>query len=110
MSIIRSYFISKVSLHIAYEDDDLSKRVVDAMDEYFFMRRDGSITESNNITLKLKNNNVPFNVPETAQELSSSPSLRVLKDGDFCYLISGDSTFQLEHAKKIGIGYIDSTF
>jgi hypothetical protein len=60
--------------------------------------------------LRFKNNNISIKIPETAHKLSTSPSLRVLKDGDSCYLIREDSAFHLDLANSMGIGFIDSTF
>ena len=110
MSIIKSYSISKVNLQVECEDKQLSGKVIDAIDDYFFMTSDGSIPNSNNITMRFKNNNFSFKAPETAQELFVSSSIDVLKDGNFYYLISGSSVFQLDLSNSLGIGLLDSTY
>lgn len=110
MSIIKSYSISKVNLQVECEDKLLGKKVIDAIDDYFFMTSDGSIPNSNNITMRFKNNNFSFKLPETAQELFASSSLRVLKNGNICYLLSESSVFQLELSNSLGIGLLNSTY
>jgi len=111
MSIIKSYSISKVNLQVECEDKLLSKKVIDALDDYFFMTSDGFIPNSNNITMRFKNNNnLSFKAPETAQELFASSSLRVLKNENIYYLLSESSVFQLELSKSLGIGLLDSTY
>lgn len=110
MAFIRSYSISKVNLQVECEDHRLAKKVIGVIDDCFFMRSDSSTSDSHNIILIFKNDKLSFNVPETARELSASSSMRVLKDGDSCYLIRGDSVFQLNLANSLGIGFIDSNF
>ncbi len=133
MAIIESYSISDVSLQVECEDNRLAKRIIGAIDDYLFgiwgsyqacleysrreggvlenhMTKNGSVSNSHTITLRFKNNNFSIKVPETAQELSISSSLRVLKDGDFCYLISGDSIIQLDLKNSTGTGSLDSNF
>lgn len=103
--------ISHVSLQIECEDERLTRKVTDAIDNYFFMSNpDGSLPDSLNIKLRFENSNFFIKVPQTAQELCVSSSLRVLKDGDFCYLISGDSLFQLDLGNSIGMGLLNSSF
>jgi hypothetical protein len=51
-----------------------------------------------------------MHIPEKAEELSASSYLRVLKDGDFCYLISGDSVIKLDLENRSGVGLIDAGF
>ncbi len=110
MSIIRSYSISNVSLRVECELNGLSKRVTDVIEDYVFMVKNSAISNSHNVTLRFNDDNFTVRIPETAQELYSSPTLRVLKDGDFCYLIKGNSVFKLDLVNSLGIGYMDSAF
>lgn len=110
MAIIGSYSISQVNLQVECEDSQLAKRVIGAIDDYLLMTKNGSISNSHSITLRFKNNDFSIKVPETVQKLSTSSSLRVLKGGDFCYLISGDSIIQLDLKNSLGIGSLDSNF
>jgi hypothetical protein len=108
MAIINSYSIANVNLQIECEDSRLTERIIGAIDDYF--TKNDSVLNPHNIFLRFKNNDFSFKAPETAQELFVSSSLRVLKDGDFCYLISGDSLFQLDLKNSTGIGSLDSNF
>jgi HPr serine kinase-like protein len=111
MTVIGSYSISKANLLIECEDERLSEKVIGAIYNYFFTSdHGGSFPDSHNITLRFKNNDFSAKVPQTAQELYISSSLRVLRDGDFCYLVSGDSLFRIDLGNRIGIGLLDSNF
>ncbi len=111
MTVIRSSSISEVNLQIECEDERLSEKVISVIDDCFFTsNHDGSFPDSHNITLRFKNNDFSTKVPQTAQELYISSSLRVLRDGDSCYLVSGDSLFRIDLGNGIGIGLLDSNF
>jgi hypothetical protein len=109
MTVIGSYSISHVNLQIECEDEWLTEKIIDVIDNYL-LTRDGSTPNSHSIVLKFKNNDFSIKAPKVAQELSSFSYLRVLKDGDFCYLVSGDSLFQIDLENSIGIGLLDSNF
>ena len=47
MSIVKSYSISKVTLQVECEDKLLGKKVINVIDDYFFMTSDGSIHHYN---------------------------------------------------------------
>jgi len=110
MTMMKSYSISNVNLQVEFENNLLAKRLMGAFDNYFFMTEDDSAPNSHSITLRVKSNVFSIKVPKAAQELSVSSSLRVLKDGDFCYLIGGNSLFHLNLRNTLGIGLLDSTF
>ena len=110
MSFLKSFFISNINLQVECKDTRLSERVIGAIEDCFFMTGNGSIPNSPDITLRFEGGDSLFKVPERAQVLCISPSLRVLKDGDFFYLISGNSVFKIDLGFGIGIGYIDSAF
>jgi hypothetical protein len=110
MTFMRSYSISKVNLQVKCDDELLGKKVIGAINNHFFMTRNDSTPHYHNITLKFKNNNTSIKIPETAHELSTSSSLRVLKDGDFCYLIKEDSVSQLDLVNSMGVVSISPTF
>ncbi len=110
MSFLRSFSISHTNLQVECKDRQLGERVIGAIEDSFFVTRNGSIPNSPNITLRFERGNSLFKVPERAQVLCSSPSLRVLKDGDFCYLTRGNSIFQLDLACSIGNGFVDPNF
>lgn len=109
MSIIGSYIISDLSLQVECEDNLLGRRIIDAIDGYFYMTKLDSPNSSPNITLRFKNNNSTIKFTEFAQELFIS-SLQVLKDGNFHYLVNGDSIIQLNVKNCTGIGSLDSDF
>lgn len=109
MTIISSYSISGMNVQVECEDNWLTQRVIGAIDDYFFMT-EGITPDSHSITLRFKNNDFSIKAPEKAQELYVSSSLRVLRDGDFCYLVGGDSLFQLDLRSGIGMGLLDSNF
>lgn len=111
MTVMGSYSISKVNLQIECEDERLSEKVNGAIYKYFCTsNHDGSSPNSHNITLRFKNNDFSTKIPLTAQELCVSSSLHVLRDGDFCYLVGGDSLFQIDLRNGIGTGMLSSTF
>ena len=110
MSIKRSYSISNVSLQVECGVNGLGKKVIRAFEDYVFMIRSGSLTSPHNISLNFRDANSSFKAPETAQELFTSSSLRVLKDGDFCYLVKEKAIFQLDLANSMGTGFMDSAF
>jgi hypothetical protein len=62
------------------------------------------------LTLSYKNNNFLQKIPDTARELISSASVRVLLNGNICYLLKGNSVFQIELAKGLGTGFLDAAF
>lgn len=108
--MIRSYSISGVSLEVECEDKWLSKKVIRVIEEYFFVKVNSSIPISHNITIRFKSSNILVEVPETAQELASSPSLRVLKNGESCYLIMENSIFRIDLVNSLCTGVIDPGF
>ncbi|KAA3605898.1 MAG: hypothetical protein D8M57_04890 [Candidatus Scalindua sp. AMX11] len=97
-------------MQVECKDRRLGERVIGAIEDCFFMTRNGSISNSPDITLRFERENSLFKVPERAQVLCDSPSLRVLQDGDFCYLVRGNSIFKLNLACSRGNGSIDPHF
>ncbi len=110
MSILKSFFISNINLQVECKDTQISERVIGAIENCFFVTGNDSIANSPDITLRFESSDSLFKVPERAQALFISPSLRVLKDGDFCYLIRENFIFQLDLAHSIGNVFIDSHF
>ncbi len=110
MSFLKFFFISNINLQVECKDTQLSERVIGAIEDCFFMTENGSIPNSPDITLRFERDDSLFKVPERVQALCTSPSLLVLKDGNFCYLIRGESIFQLDLANSIGNGFIDPHF
>ena len=92
------------------EDKWLGKKVIDTIEEYFFVNVSSAVPVSHNITIRFKSSNTPVEVPATAQELTSSPSLRVLKDGDSCYLVRENSIFQIDLVNSFCTGVINPGF
>ncbi len=110
MSLLKSFFISNINLQVECKDTRFSERVISSVEDCFFVTWNGSIPKSPDIILRFERGDSLFKVPERAQALCGSPSLRVLKDADFCYLIRGNSIFRLDLANSIGSGFIDSRF
>ncbi len=108
--LIPSYSISKINLQLECEGNELRKKVIRAIEDYFFMSRNNSNNNPTRITLRFKNSNFPIKSLSASDELVSSPSLRVLRDGEFIYIIKGKSVFKIDIANSRGIGYLDSTF
>jgi hypothetical protein len=109
MTIMSSYSISGTNVRVECEDNWLTRRVIGAIDD-FFMTRDGITPDSHGITLRFKNNDFSIKASEKAQQLYVSSSLRVLRDGDFYYLIGEDSLFQFDLRSGIGMGLLDPSF
>jgi hypothetical protein len=109
MAIIKSYSICDVDLKFHFEDEELYKRLNDEINYYIFANENRPWVLGD-IILRFKNKDSSINIPEEAKELSVSSSLRVLKDGDFCYLISGDSVIRLDLENSSGFGQIDAGF
>ncbi len=110
MDIVRCYSISTVHVLVACEDKEVSERVNDALKDYFSVEETEIYQNKDTITLRFKKHACPMKLPETARELTSSQNLRVLKDGNSAYLIRGDSVFQIDLLKGIGIGFLDKGF
>jgi hypothetical protein len=108
--MIHSYQISNVNLLVECQDQQISQKVIETFDDCFFLEK--AVYEPNfpRLTLRYKNNNFTFKTPESARELVFTPSLRVLKTGNVCYLLKGNSVFQLELVKNLGTGFIDADF
>ncbi len=111
MSMSKSYSICGVNLLIECLGDGLGKRIKNSINDYFYLvSNHNSAANTHNITLNFKNKDSSMHIPEKAEELSASSYLRVLKDGDFCYLISGDSVIRLDLENRSGVGLIDAGF
>ena len=108
--MVHSYLISNVNLLVDCQNQQISQKVIGTLDDCFFLEKAGSRLNFLHLTLRYKNNNLTFKTPESARELVYSPSLRVLKDGNVCYLLKGNSVFQLELAEGLGTGFIDADF
>jgi len=107
----KSYSIGSVNLIIECFDNRLAQKVNNSINDYFYLTsKFDSTPDSPNIALNFKDNDSSINIPEKAEGLSASSSLRVLKDGDFCYLISGDSVIRLDLGNSSGVGLIDAGF
>ena len=110
MSTIHSYLISNVNLLVECQDQQISQKVIGTLDDCFFLEKAGNRLNFLHLSLRFKHKNFTFKAPESARELVYSPSLRVLKNGNVCYLLKGNSVFQLELAKGLGTGFIDAEF
>ncbi|HWP93168.1 MAG TPA: hypothetical protein VNN20_13325 [Thermodesulfobacteriota bacterium] len=110
MSIIEFYSIVDLNVQIEYENQQLAEEITRAFHDYFFTTKNASVLDSYNLTLRFKNNDFYIKAPEAAQEIYASSCLRVFKDENFYYLISGDSLFQLDLGTSLGIGLLDSAF
>jgi len=110
MSIVNSYFILDIALHIECKDSWLNKKVTSVIRDYFCLSENRLSTNTKSITLQFRSDDNHIKVPTIAQELFSSTTLRVLKDGDICYLIRGNSIFKLNLEDNTGIGFIDPLF
>jgi hypothetical protein len=108
--MIHSYQISNVNLLVECQDQQMSQKVIETFDDCFFLKKANNEPNFPRLTLRYKNNNFTFKPPESAKALVSSPSLRVLKNGNVCYLIKGNSVFQLELTKSIGTGIMGADF
>ena len=95
---------------IECEDDRLGMKVVDVYDDRFLMTRADPATDRHHIVMRFSSSNFTPKVPETARELSVSPSLRVLKDRDSCYLLKGDSIVHLDLRNSRAEGSLGTSF
>ena len=98
--MVHSYLISNVNLLVECQDQQISQKVIGTLDDCFFLEKAGNGLNFLRLILRYKNNNSILKTPESAKELVCSPSLRVLENGNVCYLLKGNSVFQLELEKE----------
>jgi hypothetical protein len=110
MRLVQSYLLSNVNLLVKCHDQQISQKVIETFDDCFFLEKAANQPNFPRLTLRYKNNNFTSKTPESAKQLVCSASLCVLKNGNVCYLLKGNSVFQLELAKSIGTGFIDADF
>lgn len=104
------YKISSVNVQIRCDEERLFMRVAAAFDDSFFLTRVETGLEKHQISLRFQNRTVPFEVSGAAREISVSPSLRIIRDENYYFLMGEDSVFKLDIAEGLGTGFLNTTF
>ena len=110
MTFNRSYQIAHITIQVRCDTKEIGDKTIASITDCFWVQELPTYTNSPEIVLRFRQSPVAFQVPETAQNLFESDSLKVQRDNDNCYITAGDSIFYLAFRKGEGEGYLAPTF